>query len=73
MSTIFCQSPKPVKLTQKQRIKALLADGEWHCCRELNAICFRYSARLHESVEFETKPCDCASRIPHGLHYRVMA
>ena len=58
--------------TQRERIEACLADGEWHSGAELNRICFRYGARLHEmkkdGVEWEKRfpprkrgqnpPCD---------------
>lgn len=35
-------------LTHKQRIMLLLASGRWVHQRELNAICFRYGARLYD-------------------------
>lgn len=38
--------PKP--LTHAQRIMLLLSQGRWVSARELNAIAFRYTARLHE-------------------------
>jgi hypothetical protein len=34
------------KPTQKERILALLSDGQWHDTIELHAICWRYGARL---------------------------
>ena len=58
-------------MTQRERIEALLADGEWHSGVELNRIAFRYGARLHEmkqdGIEWEKRaarrgggnmPCD---------------
>lgn len=38
--------PDPKPLTQRQRIMLLLIDGEWHHMKQLQAICWRYSARL---------------------------
>ena len=35
-------------MTQCDRIRALLSDGRWHSMRELNRICYRYSARLYD-------------------------
>jgi len=37
-----------VKLTQKQRLLAVLSDGRQHHMRELNDICFRYGGRILE-------------------------
>jgi hypothetical protein len=36
------------RLTQCEKILNLLSDGHWHSMRELNQICFRYGARLHD-------------------------
>lgn len=48
-----------MKRTQKDKIKALLSDGNFHHMRELNNVCYRYSARLHdltkEGYEFEKR------------------
>lgn len=48
-----------MKLTHKQKILNLLKDGQWHHFRELNDICFRYSARLwdlkQQGVDHEIK------------------
>ena len=47
------------KRTMKQRVYDLLKDGDWHNFRELNDICFRYSARLlelrKEGIDHEIK------------------
>jgi len=39
---------KAKKPTQRDRILARLSDRQWHDTAELNAICFRYGARLFE-------------------------
>lgn len=50
------------RLTHKQRIMLLLATGHWVSARALNAICFRYSARIFElrragfAVEMQRAP-----------------
>ena len=36
------------RASQTAQLIALLSDGRWHRMDELNAICFRYSARIHE-------------------------
>ena len=38
----------PARMTKKEKILQLLRDGKWHSTVELNQICFRYGARLHE-------------------------
>jgi hypothetical protein len=37
-----------MKQTHCEKILELLSDTKWHSFNELNHICYRYSARLHD-------------------------
>lgn len=58
------------KLSQKDRLAQLLADGEFHHCRELNDICFRYGARLWD---LKKEGHDHEVKLINGVeHYKLI-
>lgn len=63
------------KPSQKDQILHLLRQG-WACSQDLQLVCWRYSARLHDlrtsGVQIEDKDCDCTSGHPNFRHWRVM-
>lgn len=64
-----------MKITQREKIMHLLSDGRYHCVQELQQICWRYSARLHEireQNEMEKTPCSCKNGNPKFDHWRLV-
>jgi rRNA processing protein Gar1 len=60
--------------TKSQQIVDLLKDGQWHTQQELNAICFRYGARIKELNELlVSKGKEIVNRRIKGseFHYRM--
>lgn len=62
-------------MTQTQKILNLMSDGQWHDMGELNAICYRYSARIWEiNRQLKGKIITCQKVGPRtALHrYRMV-
>ena len=61
--------------TQAERILERLSQG-WTCSRELHAIAWRFSARIHDlrnkGHEIESLPCTCNGVDKSFKHWRIV-